>query len=505
MKNSKNIWESLFKFSLVLILVLSFLQVKMKFGWDPLDRCCLPPDSILIESITLSDSVMNIEANKTQNLLAQIEPANATNQNLRWSSSDTTVAIVHPTTGRVTATGKGGDCIITAAATDDSGKSANIKIKVNKETNDSVVLVDTIIFPNSNGDITLISGSKFEIDAKAWPENATNKTLKWESNNEGIATIDNGVVTGKDVGDCTITASSTDGGGVVKSIKVHVKKDDVKVTSISLDKSNVMVKVEGKTQVHATVLPSNATNQKLHWTSNKESIATVENGTIIGKSAGDCIITVSSTDGGKASPKKINVHVQQPDKEIKVTSISLDKSNVTIYVGNRTQVYATVLPANATNKKLNWGTSNKSVASVNNGRIVGVGEGRCTITATSTDGSKIPSTVNVIVKEKDDGDDDNVIIKGNTLEAKVKFCLSYFTNSQNSFAKKKTVANKMKNLFAPNATINIIRGNVRDVKDTRRIDYWSSSSMFDKLVFVNIEETDSKGRITVLNVQEIIN
>ena len=128
-----------------------------------------------------------------------------------------------------------------------------------------------------------------------------------------------------------------------------------------------------------------------------------------------------------------------------------------------------------------------------------------TITATSTDGSKIPSTVNVIVKEKDDGDDDNVIIKGNTLEAKVKFCLSYFTNSQNSFAKKKTVANKMKNLFAPNATINIIRGNVRDVKDTRRIDYWSSSSMFDKLVFVNIEETDSKGRITVLNVQEIIN
>ena len=105
------------------------------------------------------------------------------------------------------------------------------------------------------------------------------------------------------------------------------------------------------------------------------------------------MITVSSSDGGKASPKKINVHVQQ-----QVTSISLDKSNVTIYVGNRTQVYATVLPTNATNKKLNWRTSNKSVASVNNGRIVGVGEGRCTITATSTDGSEISSQCDVLVK-----------------------------------------------------------------------------------------------------------
>lgn len=395
------LFNILLKVLLGMVLVLSFLQVKMKYGWDPLDRCSLPPDSILIESITLSDSVMNIEANNTQNLLAQIDPANATNQNLKWSSSDTTVATVDPTTGRVTATDKGGECIITAKATDDSGKSANIKIKVDRETNDSVIKVDQIVFLNSNGDITLQSGSKFKIDAEALPEKASNKAIKWESDNKVVATVDNGVITGENAGDCIITASSTDGGEALpKKINVHVQQsiEDIKVTSISLDKSNIVVKVGGKTQVHATVLPSNAINKKLHWTSNKESTATVEDGTIIGKSAGDCMITVSSSDGGKASPKKINVHVQQPDKDIKVTSISLDKSNVTIYVGNRTQVYATVLPTNATNKKLNWRTSNKSVASVNNGRIVGVGEGRCTITATSTDGSEISSQCDVLVK-----------------------------------------------------------------------------------------------------------
>ena len=236
MNSNNKIWGTLLKVALGLILVLSFLQVKMKFGWDPLDRCCLHPDSILIESITLSDSVMNIEANNTQNLLAQIEPANATNQNLKWSSSDTTVAIVDPTTGRVTATGKGGDeCVITATATDDSGKSANIKIKVREI--DSVIKVDQIIFHNSKGEITLPSGSEFPIDAEALPENATNKILKWKSDNESVATVNNGVVTGKAVGYCTITASSTDGSNVVKSIKVRVKdpKTDIKVSSISFD------------------------------------------------------------------------------------------------------------------------------------------------------------------------------------------------------------------------------------------------------------------------------
>ena len=310
MKNSKNIWESLLKFSLVLILVLSFLQVKMKFGWDPLDRCCLPPDSILIESITLSDSVMNIKANKTQNLLTQIEPANATNQNLRWSSSDTTVAIVHPTTGRVTTTGKGGECIITAAATDDSGKSANIKIKVNKETNDSVVLVDTIIIPKSNGEITLNPGLEFEIDATVWPENATNKTLKWKSDNEIVAIVDNGVVTGKEVGNCTITASSTDGSGVLKSIKVHVQQIDkeIKVASISLDKSDITIGMGSQTQIHAIVRPSNATNKTLKWESSKPKVANINNGKIIPVKSGDCVITVYSTDGSNKTAK-CSVHV----------------------------------------------------------------------------------------------------------------------------------------------------------------------------------------------------
>ena len=493
MKNSKNIWESLLKFSLVLILVLSFLQVKMKFGWDPLDRCSLPPDSILIESITLSDSVMNIKANKTQNLLTQIEPANATNQNLRWSSSDTTVAIVHPTTGSVTTTGKGGECIITAVATDDSGKSANIKIKVNKETNDSVVLVDTIIFPKSNGEITLNPGLEFEIDATVWPENATNKTLKWKSDNEIVAIVDNGVVTGKEVGNCTITASSTDGSGVLKSIKVHVQKIVKKVTSIDFDKSTLTINIGDKKQIVAKVLPSDATNKTLAWKSSNEGIATVSNGVVTGKSEGNCTITASSTDGSNVV-KSIKVHVQKIVK--KVTSIDFDKSTLTINIGDKKQIVAKVLPSDATNKTLAWKSSNEGIATVSNGVVTGKSEGNCTITASSTDGSNVVKSIKVRVQVTPPPGDP---LDGKTIEEKVKYYLSYFSNSTNTTTSKKAKAKDMDSLFAPDALIIIKDGPVSQKEKKSRIGIWASSKM--KIRYIS-HKVNTSGLIKELTVEE---
>ena len=402
MDSNNKIWGTLLKVSLGLILVLSFLQVKMKYGWNPFDSCFPPPDSILIESITLSDSVMNIEANKTQNPLAQIEPADATNQNLIWSSSDTTVAIVDPTTGRVTATGKGGECIITAAATDDSGKSDTIKIKVKKEKSESIILVNTITFQNSKDVIILNPGSNFKIDAMPLPEKATNKILKWKSNNEGIATVDNGVVTGKYVGDCTISASSTDGSNVVKSIKVRV---------------------------------------------------------------------------------------QEPITDIKVSSISLDKSNITIGMGSQTQIHATVRPSNATNKILRWESSNPKVANINNGKIIPVKSGECVITVYSTDGSNITAKCSVQIKNIDDG------LSANT---KIKRYLDSFKN--------KTLAREIKTLFTSNAIVKIMDDgtivNRRNASDY--IDIVSNSSIIQKIKFVDMK-VNSDNKITELTVEEVYN
>lgn len=413
MDSNNKIWGTLLKVALGVILVLSFLQVKMKFGWDPIkeylcnDSCGEKTPSIYIESIALLDS-MEINVNETQQLLAQIEPANATNQNLKWSSSDTTVAIVDPTTGRVSATGKGGECIITAMATDDSGKSDTIKIKVKKEKSDSIILVSAITFQNSNGEIILNPGSNFKIDAMPLPEKASNKILKWKSDNEGVATVDNGVVTGKDVGVCTIIASSTDGSNVVKLIKVRV---------------------------------------------------------------------------------------QQPQTDIKVSSISFDKPTLTISIGDREQIVAKILPAEATNKTLKWRSDKEGVATVNNGIVTGRKAGECTITASSTDGSNVVKSIKVRVQEIPMPVDD---LDGKTIEEKVKYYLSYFSNSSNTTSKK-AKAKDMDSLFAPDAMIIIKDGPVSQKEPKSRIGIWASSRM--KIRYIS-HKVNASGLITELTVEE---
>lgn len=424
MNNNNEILARLLKFSLVLVFALSFLQVKMKFGWDPVkdmilrDSCDVNHPSILIESISMQDS-MTFNVKESKRLLPQISPHNANNQRLIWSSSDTTIAHVD-STGLVTTTSKGGRCIITASTIDGSNKSDSIIINVDKPVIQITdIKVRTINILNIDSVLTLKPDSKFKVEVEILPKNASNKILKWESSMKSVATVDD----------------------------------------------HGIIRVNG---------------------------------------TGECSISVTSTDGGNAQTKSIKVHVPQPTPVVvKVTSVKLDKSIITMNVGERAQIHADVFPTNATNKHLVWTTEN-SIATVDNGIIVGVGEGECTIIASTTDGSKISSKVKVLVKKKKK-EDLKVSINGSTVEEKVKYCLSYFTNPQNSFTQKKDVANKMKSLFAPSATINIIRGNVRDVKDIRRIDYWASSPMFEKLIFINIEETDPKGKIIVLNVQEIIN
>ena len=380
MNNNNEILARLLKFSLVLVFALSFLQVKMKFGWDPVkdmilrDSCDVNHPSILIESISMQDS-MTFNVKESKRLLPQISPHNANNQRLIWSSSDTTIAHVD-SNGLVTTTSKGGRCIITASTIDGSNKSDSIIINVDKPVIQITdIKVRTINILNIDSVLTLKPDSKFKVEVEILPKNASNKILKWESSMKSVATVDD----------------------------------------------HGIIRVNG---------------------------------------TGECSISVTSTDGGNAQTKSIKVHVPKPTPVVvKVTSVKLDKSIITMNVGERAQIHADVFPTNATNKHLVWTTEN-SIATVDNGIIVGVGEGECTIIASTTDGSKISSKV-VKKKKKEDL---KVSINGSTVEEKVKYCLSYFTNPQNSFTQKKDVANKMKSLFAPSATINIINKKEEDSK-----------------------------------------
>lgn len=83
--------------------------------------------------------------------------------------------------------------------------------------------------------------------------------------------------------------------------------DDVSVTGVSLSKTSAELKVGGTLTLTATIEPANATNQNVSWTSDKETVATVANGTVTAKAAGSAVITVKTADGGKEASCTITV------------------------------------------------------------------------------------------------------------------------------------------------------------------------------------------------------
>lgn len=164
----------------------------------------------------------------------------------------------------------------------------------------------------------------------------------------------------------------------------------IPVTGITLNPTSVSL-VEGETTtVSATISPSNADNQKVIWSSDNSSVATVNNGTITAVSAGTATITAKADDGGKTATCSVSVK----SKSVPVESVSLEKTAITLRVGGTAEVKATISPDNATNKTINWKSSDESIASVKDGVITGVGLGTCSITAT-VEGKTATCTITV--------------------------------------------------------------------------------------------------------------
>lgn len=135
----------------------------------------------------------------------------------------------------------------------------------------------------------------------------------WSSSDENIATVKEGVVTAKDIGNATITVSTEDGKykdtctvSVVKE-GTPTDSDNIPITSISLNKSSLSLYIGDTQTLVATIAPNNATDKSLVWSSSNPSIATVENGKIIAKAVGSATITVSNIDGTKKATCNVKV------------------------------------------------------------------------------------------------------------------------------------------------------------------------------------------------------
>ena len=175
----------------------------------------------------------------------------------------------------------------------------------------------------------------------------------------------------------------------------------VHVSNITLDRANYSFNVGEVIQLNATVYPTNATNKSITWTSSNPSKAVVDsNGLVIAIGLGTVTITATTVDGRKTA----NCVLTISEPYVDVSSISLNRVNEGMLVGDTLQLNTTISPSNATNKNVAWSSNRTSVASVNsNGLVTANGIGLATITVTTEDGNKT-AICSVTVSESSSGD-----------------------------------------------------------------------------------------------------
>lgn len=333
--------------------------------------------TVPVSFISLSPEYMLTEAGKQYVVRAVIYPTNATNQAVKWSSSDNSVATVD-SDGIVTAI-SGGEVTITCT-TVDGGKRATCLVSVASAT----VSVTGVSLDKTS--MSLLVGNTGTLNATVSPSNATNKSVTWSSSNTSVATVSSsGVVTAKATGTTTVTVRTSDGGKTA-NCNVTVTTASVAVTGVSVTPTSLSLTAGDTYKLGATISPSNATNPNVSWSSSNTSVATVaSDGTVTAKAAGSATITCTTADGGKKATCSVTVKAAT----ISVTGVSLNQSSLSLTEGNTATLTATVSPSNATNKAVNWSSSNTSIATVSSSGIVTAkSAGSATITCTTQDGSK---------------------------------------------------------------------------------------------------------------------
>ena len=381
--------------------------------------------------ITLDKNALELTEGGTATLTATVTPANSTD-NVVWSVSPAGFATV---TGGVVEALKAGNCTITATA---GSKSATCAVTVKAK----IIAVQSVTL-NKNA-LTLAVGKNETLTATVLPANSTDRTVVWSVSPSGFATVAGGVVTAQAAGSCTVTASC---GGKSASCAVTVESAIKEVTvdtaiagtgrvwntrtplcqslfvpltikqDFTLKKLDFMInlakntsievsfynKTEGKNEgtnvtlagtegdYHAVVnfggVDVLAGNEYQIWLNSTEKDAMcypyVRDAVIAENDYFDITGTAYRWNNSFIKYLGYVVLTQDTSANIEVKSVTLSQNALTLRVGGSATLKATVVPSNATDRKVVWSVSPSGYATVTDGKVSATAAGNCVITATA--------------------------------------------------------------------------------------------------------------------------
>jgi uncharacterized protein YjdB len=325
----------------------------------------------VIDGISLSATSALIYTKGTLLLTANVTD---TTRPITWTSSDTSIATV--TDGLVTGV-KAGTAVITAKQTIDGVvKKASCTITVQQSV--SKITVDP-------AKVTIGINDYKTLHANVSPNGLANVVLQWKSSDESIVKV-------TEASPLTVTVQGVSGGHAVISA---INQDNVvvgyshisvqqPVTGITLSETDITVPLSSnRIQLRATVSPDNAINKEVSWKSTDSSKASVDsNGLITLKKTGTVSIIATSKDNPSVTAI-CNINILIP-----VTSVSLDETTKTLYVGQSARLGYVLLPSNASTNTVTWTSSNTKVATVDNtGYVTAKAVGTTVIMLKAIDGN----------------------------------------------------------------------------------------------------------------------
>ena len=393
-------------------------------------------NAILVQTITLNESSYSLYPEDELQLVATVNPNNATNSVVNWTSNNEEAATVDEN-GLVTAVAVGG-ATITATAIDGSGVYGTCSITVTakpKTTDYSIdATVNTQVTTNSTSDVVftnspvtvtinkntsttnannyvasgtsahtrVYSGQRFTISAGG---TSISKIVIHGTSDKGVSGFTSPTWTNasKSYDGTEVTLTPTDSDSDVYCIVSATSSfsgitvtcgdnsvDPVYPTAITVTGTN-QITIGQTSQLSIGYTPEDTNVKNVTYTSSNTSVATVSaTGLVTGVATGSATIiaTAEAANGTVSNTFAVTV------KPISVTSVELNSNSETVKVGKTVTLVATVYPTNATNKNVSWSSSDTSVATVNNsGVVAGIAAGSATITVTTADGNKTASCV----------------------------------------------------------------------------------------------------------------
>lgn len=250
-------------------------------------------DDVSVTGISLNKTALFLEKGSSETLVATVQPKDATNQAVVWTSSNPNVATVSEK-GLVSANSSGSAVII--ATTRDGQFTATCQLTVQ-------VSVSKITL--SSNDIKIEKGESATITAVVSPEDATDKNLIWTAKDPSIASVDNsGKIVALDNGSTIVSVTNTN-----RTIEAECKVTVItSVVSILLDKTELSLVTGQSYSLIASIIPETASNKNILWTSSNDGVATVSSeGKVTAVKPGTTTIVALTEDKNKTATCVVTV------------------------------------------------------------------------------------------------------------------------------------------------------------------------------------------------------